>query len=175
MINSPLFRRIELQLLMNLTAKAFGEHPKRLWTLSNDKALRVYAEYTSARLKTGADEALLQRMNSEALKMGRMLRRFFFIGSEARAQRLIVALYRNIGIRLTFSDHESLCFHSCYFARLYTPAACLAASALDDGIIRGITGRTTSRLLFSQRTTEGCKCCIAKIENRKSQTSNFKS
>ncbi len=161
MVNSSLFRRVELQMLMNLTARAFGEQSKRIWTLSNNEALKTYAEYTSSRLHSGADEAMLQRMNSEALKTGHLLRKLFFIRNETAAQRLIIALYRNIGISLSFSDKKHLCFHRCYFSSHYTPATCLAASALDDGIIRGILGLTNGQLHFIQRITEGCQCCQA--------------
>jgi len=164
MLNSSLFRRIELQVLMNLTASAFGQKSERIWTRPSGEGLRAYAQYTSSYLREGADETLLQRMNSRAYKVGRLLRTLFLVRSEARAQRLIIALYQNIGIRLTFIGRESLCFHRCYFSSHYTPAACLAASALDDGIIRGILGLKDSRLCFSQRITEGCSCCKAKLQ-----------
>lgn len=164
MVNSSLFRRIELQLLMNLTAHALGQKPKRIWTLPNAEALKAYAEYTSSNLQAGADEALLERMHTETYKMGRLLRRLFLINNEARAQQLIVALYRNIGIKLSFESSRQLCFHSCYFSRFYTPQACKAASALDDGIIRGILGMESEHLHFSQRITEGCKQCRAQLK-----------
>lgn len=164
MVNSSLFRCIELQLLMNLTAHALGQKPKRIWTLPNAEALKAYAEYTSSNLQAGADEALLERMHTEAYKMGRLLRRLFLINNEARAQQLIVALYRNIGIKLSFESSRQLCFHSCYFSRFYTPQACKAASALDDGIIRGILGMESEHLHFSQRITEGCKQCRAQLK-----------
>lgn len=167
MVDTSLFRRLELQLLMNLTARALGHPPQRLWALSHAKALQAYAEFTYHHLRKGADEQLLQRMNDEAYRMGRMLRRLFFIRNEAAAKRLIVTLYRNIGISLSFSDSQQLCFHRCYFSAYYTPAVCLAASALDDGIIRGITGRSTSHLCFSQRITEGCNCCKATFQEKK--------
>ena len=163
MVNSSLFRRIELQLLMNLTAHALGQKPKRIWTLPNAKALRVYADFTSSNLQAGADEPLLERMHTEAYKMGRLLRRLFLINNEARAQQLIVALYRNIGIKLSFESSRQLCFHRCYFSRFYTPQVCKAASALDDGIIRGILGLESEHLHFSQRITEGCKYCKAQL------------
>ena len=57
--NSTLFRRLELQLLMNLTARAIGQPGRRLWTRPCDEALRIYAEYTSAHLRHGADALLL--------------------------------------------------------------------------------------------------------------------
>lgn len=164
MVNSSLFRRIELQMLMNLTAKAIGEQPKRIWTYPNREALRIYAEYTSSHLRDGADEALIERMNHAALLMGQRLRHWLFIRSEATARRFIIALYRNIGIELSFTDAQHLCFHRCLFSRYYTPAACLAASALDDGIIRGLTGRPACRLCFSQRLTEGGRCCMATFQ-----------
>lgn len=163
MIHSPLFRRIQLQLLMNLTARALGERPVRLWIHSNAEALRLYAAFTAQHLHDGADEVRLQRMNNEALKMGRLLRRVFRIGSRSRAQRLVVALYRNIGIQVSFTADDRLCFHRCYFSSCYTPAACRAASMLDDGIIRGITRQPACHLSFAQRITEGCSCCEASL------------
>lgn len=165
MVNSSLFRRIQLQLLMNLTAHALGVKSVRLWTRSNAEALHTYATFTAQHLQAGADKVLLQRMNSEALKMGRLLRRLFFVRSTARAQRLIVALYRNIGIQLSFTADGQLYFHRCYFSSHYTPAACRAASVLDDGIIRGTTNQSACRLCFSQRITEGCRCCKASLQD----------
>ena len=164
MVNSSLFRRIELQLLMNLTAKAFQKPPERLWTLKNDTALETYAMFTCNHLKAGADVLLLQRMNDEAYHMGRLLRLLFFIRNRSAAEHLIVALYRNIGINLSFSNNHRVCFQSCFFSRHYTPAVCLAASALDDGIIRGLTGEPNSRLRFSQRITEGSDYCKATFQ-----------
>ncbi|MCR5820452.1 MAG: hypothetical protein K6F94_05865 [Bacteroidaceae bacterium] len=171
MIDSPLFRRIELQVLMNITAGAFGKHPERIWTLPHGEALKAYALYTCKYLREGADEELWQKMNRRAYRTGRVLRRLFFVRSVSSARRLIVALYRNIGIRMSFdgnkdraaSGEERLCFSRCYFSAIYTPAACLAASALDDGIIRGIMGLPSGRLCFSQRISEGCTCCLASI------------
>ena len=161
MVNSSLFRRIQLQLLMNLTARALGERPLRIWTRPNGEALKIYAAFTAQHLQTGADKERLQRMNNEALKMGCLLRRLFFVRSSAKAQQLIVALYRNIGIQLSFAADGQLHFHRCYFSNHYTTAACRAASMLDDGIIRGITNQSARYLYFSQRITEGCQRCEA--------------
>lgn len=164
MLNTSLFRRIELQLLMNLTARAFQKSSRRLWTHSNDEALRIYAEYTSDHLREGTDEALLQRMEHEAFRMGRFVRKAFLVRKPAKAERFIVALYHNIGIDVAFSDSRHLIFQCCYFSRYYTPAVCLVASALDNGIIRGITGQTASRLIFNERITEGCVHCQATFQ-----------
>lgn len=161
LINHPLFRRIELQLLMNLTASAFGKSTRRIWTLPNDKALQAYAEYTYEYLKDGADDQLLQRMNEKAYKMGRLLRKAFFLRTQDAIEDFTIALYRNIGIQLEGHAPGQLCFRRCFFSKYYTPDICLAASALDDGIIRGLSG--CGRLTFQQRITEGCDCCLATI------------
>ncbi|MBR3455314.1 MAG: hypothetical protein IKH26_08325 [Bacteroidaceae bacterium] len=159
LVNNALFRRIELQQLMNLTARAFGKPSQRIWTLPNDEALRVYAEYTRDHLQEGVNGPLLERMNGEAYKMGRWLRRLFFLNRQADIERFTIALYRNIGIELEGSIPGQLCFRRCFFSHYYTPDICLAASALDDGMIRGLAGK--GRLTFQKRITEGCKCCIA--------------
>lgn len=160
-LRSALFCKIELQLLMNLTTRAFCQPSVRIWTYSNEEALRIYCEYTSNVLRTGVDDELLIRMNTEAYRMGHSLRRFFCIRKHVSAERFVVALYHNIGINLIFKNAQHLCFRRCYFSYYYTPAVCLAASSLDDGIIRGLFGLPFSRLHFLQRITEGCPCCEA--------------
>ena len=160
--DSNLFRRIQLQLLMDLTARAFGRKPLRIWTLPCGEALRTYAAYTHDHLQAEPDEALLRRMNEEAYSMGRRLRRLFRIRRQEEAERLVVQLYRNIGICLEGHIPGQLCFRKCFFSRYYTPAVCQAASALDDGIIRGLSG--CGPLRFEQRITEGCPCCLARTE-----------
>ena len=163
-INNSLFRRVQLQLLMNLTARAFQLPTIHIWQLAHHAALRKYTDFTREKLSTGADDELLKRMNSEAYKMGRLLRIVFLVRSEDYAQRIVQALYRNIAINMSFAADGRICFHHCSFSKHYTPTVCRAASALDDGIIRGLTGRQSSRLCFSQRITEGCDCCLAKFE-----------
>ncbi len=161
--NSSLFRRIELQQLMNLTARAFGQPSKSIWMLRPDEALRVYAEYTRDFLQgKAADAPLLKRMNEEAYRMGRRLRRIFRLKTPDDVERFTILLYKNIGIQLEGHIPGRLCFRRCFFSQYYTPAQCLAASALDDGIIRGLSG--SGRLSFQQRITEGCACCLAMVD-----------
>ena len=160
LIKTSLFRRIEIQLLMNLTARAIGKPSMRLWRLSNDEALRIYALYTRSNLQNGVDSAMLQRMNGEAFKMGRMLRRVLLLRNQNDVEQFIIGLYLNIGIELEGHIPGNMCFRRCFFSKYYTPAICLAASALDDGIMRGLSGRS-GKLSFQKRITEGCENCLA--------------
>ena len=163
MINEIL-ARIELQLLMNLTARALQQPTERIWTLSAGEALRAYATFTRRYLQGTNSQERLSRLNQEAYRMGQQVRRWFPCKREAAARRLVAMLYRHIGIDMQFLPSGELCFHSCYFSRFYTPSVCIAASAIDDGIIRGVMGQTAGKLHFSQRITEGCKCCMATIK-----------
>lgn len=159
LINTSLFRRIEIQLLMNLTARAIGKPGKRTWTLSNDEALRAYAEYTRDNLREGVDQHLLRQMDQEAYKAGRRLRLVLHLRKQADVESLLAALYRNIGITLEGHMPGRLTFSQCFFSQFYTPQLCLAASALDQGIMRGLAG--DGRLTFEQRITQGCQHCLA--------------
>lgn len=163
LIESLFFRRVVLQVLMNITARGLQQPAERLWTRTSEHALQAYAEYTARHLKGGVSEQLLQRLNSEAYRAGLRLRRLLCIRSRQRAERTIVGLYRNIGITMGFNDSGQLCFHRCFFSRYYTPGVCRAASALDDGIIRGVLGQQPGTLQFSQRITEGNYCCRAAL------------
>lgn len=158
-INSRLFRKIELQVLMNITARALGSRPRRLWTLPEEQALHEYADYTRRHLQNGVNAELLRRMDSEAYRVGRLLRRLFFLRQSTDIERFTIALYRNINITLEGHIPGRLCFRQCFFSRYYTPEVCLAASALDGGIMRGLAGE--GRLLFEQRITEGSEHCNA--------------
>lgn len=162
-VRSKLFRRIELQQLMNLTARALGQPARRIWTMPCDRALAAYAEYTRQHLQGDPSEQLLSRMGDEAYRMGRLLRRVFRLKKKEDIGRMLVELYRHIGIRLDGQVPGRLCFRACYFSQYYTPAVCLAASAMDEGIMRGLSGQD-GHLHFHQRITEGCNHCIAIFE-----------
>lgn len=158
-INSSLFRRCEIQVLMNLTARALRQKPRRVWTLPADKALRTYAEFTRDCLQPGVSDELLQRMTAGAFTTGRLLRRVFLLRRQEDIAQFTIALYRNIGITLEGRLPGRLCFRRCFFSQYFSPEICLAASALDEGLMRGLTG--SGRLRFQQRITEGCNHCLA--------------
>ncbi len=154
-----LFRRIELQVLMNLTAYALHLPTIRIWHLSHKEALKCYAKFTSDNLSDDIAPEILQRMNTLAYQLGKKIRLLFFVRSKTAAQELVVKLYRNIGIHMSFEPNNQVYFHRCFFSYYYSSDICQAASSLDDGIIRGITG--CGQLTFKQRITENCKYCIA--------------
>lgn len=156
-----LFEKIELQLLMNLTAAAFGQRPLRTWTQPHAAALSTYAACTREwmRSATGAREDLQEALFRRSLRMGRLLRRLTFFLGDAGHAWLVLALYKGIGIDMRGMLPGDVQVTSCFFSQAYTPDMCALISAMDDGIVSGIMGG--GRLVFTQRITEGCGSCRA--------------
>lgn len=156
-----LLARIELQLLMNLTAKAFGQKPLHVWTRPHAQALTAYAACTRDWMQntTMVPDVLQSAMYRRALRMGRLLRRLTFFLRDAGHARLVFALYKGIGIDMHGALPGEIQVRACFFSRCYTPGMCALISAMDDGMVSGIMGG--GRLTFTQRMTEGCGCCRA--------------
>ena len=151
------FRRIQLQILMNVTAGAFQTKALRLWHKKPEGALAEYAAFTKRCMENlHADAARMYRM---AFKVGAMLRRVTGFSERADLQRLVFLLYRNIGITMQGELPGKVVIPVCYFSRTYLPVQCAMISALDSGIVAGIFGG--GQLVFTERITEGCDCCTA--------------
>jgi hypothetical protein len=76
-----------------------------------------------------------------------------------RALRLI---YRAIGIDLdTDLAAGEVTVRRCAFSGVYTPEVCAFVSALDAGIVHGISGNVTA--VFTHRLTEGAPNCRARL------------
>jgi hypothetical protein len=71
-------------------------------------------------------------------------------------------LYGMIGIDFRGSPDGEVRVTSCLFSNYYTPSVCLLISALDEGLLSGLSGGGT--LTFTRRLTEGHLCCEARFE-----------
>ena len=157
---APLIR-IELQLLLNATARGFGVKGKRIWHRAPERALAEYAGFTAACMERVRGSARAERLYEEAYALGRKVQRVTgFTGKEER-QRLVFLLYRGIGIAMNGSLPGEITVSSCYFSTRYTEEQCALMSYMDSGVAAGICGG--SRLEFTERLTEGCHCCRATL------------
>jgi hypothetical protein len=165
----PLRRRM-LDDLARLTAESFGAAAPSLAGLSRRDAVRRFAEFT----RTEAERALAgkgpmtaelvrARLHDRARALGLSVRRRLRIVTRAEAFRALRLLYRGIGIDID-ADWRSgrVVVRRCAFSNTYTPEVCALVSALDAGIVAGITGG--GALAFSGRITEGASCCRARVE-----------
>ena len=153
-------RRIQLQILMNVTAKAFQAPPKRLWTRTWRKGLREYAEYTlDCSRRMDADS---ERLYALSYALGDKLRRATGFTEASDLRRLVFWLYRGIGIAMSGELPGEIAVSNCFFSEYYVPPVCALMSNMDSGIVGGVMGGC--RLVFSQRITEGKLCCRARAQ-----------
>ncbi len=158
---------IEIQILLNTTAKAFGVKGRRVWNLSPQAALRTYCLFTAACMRQGKADP--ERLYAESFRAGSMLRRITGFQSSRDIEELVFYLYKNIGIAMDGRIPGEVTVHSCYFSRFYLPGQCLVMSAADSGILSGIAGGGS--LCFTERITEGNSCCRAVFGREKTSAS----
>ncbi len=152
-----LFSRIQLQILLNVTARAFGVRGKQIWHLSCERALEEYAVFTeNVMCLSDADP---QWLYQKAYALGSRIRQITGFTDSGDLRRLVFFLYRNIGIRMDGRIPGEVTVSSCYFSRFYTPGQCALMSFMDSGIIAGLWGG--GHLNFTGRITEGCGNCTA--------------
>ena len=128
--------------------------------------LERYASFTTR----CAEQALADRMDldvvsrrmwAHAYALGESFRRRLGVRTRADALRAARVAYRMIGIDLRADEHGDVTVDRCAFAARYSPQACRLMSALDAGLIAGLTDG--GRLAFSERITEGRPRCLARI------------
>jgi hypothetical protein len=158
--------RSALRRLFDATVAAFGCEPEDLDGLDHRALLKRYASFTS----TCAERALAgrtdldtvsRRIRAHAYALGTALRRWLGVRTRADALRAVRIAYRMIGIDLRADEHGYVTVDRCAFAERYTPEVCRLMSALDAGLIAGLTDG--GRLAFSERITEGRPRCLARI------------
>ena len=148
---------VQLQILLNLAARAFHAPGKSVWRHAPAQALREYAEFTvRCTLRGGANPDNLYR---EAFDLGKRLRRLTGFTDAEDIERLIFYLYRNLQISMSGHLPGEITVRKCYFSGFYAPEQCALMSAVDSGVMSGLLGGGT--LTFTERITEGHKTCAA--------------
>lgn len=152
-------RRLQLQLLMNLVTGVTGQKRQMLLGMPAEKALACFAHYTATQLPQ--DAARQERLYEASYRLGNRLRKVLRIRTDGELTRTVILLYRNIGIDMQGMLPGEVCVKRCFFSSHYTPQLCHIASRMDAGVICGLA--QNGHLHFSQRITEGCKTCKAKL------------
>lgn len=161
-------RRRVFSTLVSMTARAFGTSPPDLGRLGMEDAVEAFARFTRleaerVRRDTPADaERVRDRLFDGSRKLGYAVRRAAGIRTREESLRALRLLYEAIGIDLEGSPvSNELTIRRCTFAAAYTPEVCGFISALDAGLVSGLTGGAT--LHFTRRITEGAPCCSARL------------
>lgn len=116
-------------------------------------------EHAERALREGNPKAE-RLLYSGAHAFGCELRRRAAANSARAGLRLARIAYRSLGIDFC-ARGNAFVISRCSFARWYSAPVCEFMSALDRGLIAGLTG---SRMVFSERITEGCEACRGRLE-----------
>lgn len=156
-------RKMALDRVFRATAEALGCPAPQLAGLTADACLLRYGQFTGDRvaelLRDGEDLAAIEeRLYGNGYALGKTCRRLSHINTVKGAMSLGRVLYRVLDIEFQ-GDEDGIVIDRCYLSRFYTSQVCEVMSAMDRGLIAGLSdGR---QLAFFARITEGQPQCRA--------------
>jgi predicted ArsR family transcriptional regulator len=163
-------RRAALRALFASTASGFGCPVPPLDGLDADGLLRRYALFTrdqaEAALRDGRNlPALQERLERGTRRLGARCRAGLRLRTTEDAMAAARLLYRLLGIDLRGNGRGEITVRRCPFSEVYRADVCRLVSALDAGLLAGLSGG--ARLEFTQRITDGAPCCLARLRPRR--------
>ncbi len=159
-------RRREIKRLFALTATAFGRPLPALRARGANGLLAEYALFTREQariaLDGGADPRDVEcRLFKAAFDLGSGYRSRMDVRSFGEALAIARLIYGGLGIDFRGNSDGEVEVRRCGFARYYSRRVCILISALDRGLMAGLSnGGTVS---FRQRLTEGAPFCRAYV------------
>jgi hypothetical protein len=159
-------RRAALRALFATTAAGFGCPIPPLDGLDPDGLLRRFALFTrdqaEAALRDGRDlPALQDRLERGARTRGARLRTGLRLRTTEDAMAAARIAYGLLDIDLRGTGDGEITVRRCPFSEVYSAEVCRLISALDAGLLAGLSGG--DRLEFTQRITEGAPACLARL------------
>lgn len=157
-------RNRSLDELAGVVAKGFGCRPPQWRGEPFPSRLEEFARLTAteaaAAHAAGRAAAVKPGLRAGARRLGADLRRRLGVRTHDEAVRALVLLYRQLGIELRI-DGTQVEIPRCSFSTAYSPAACEIMSAVDQGLVDGLTAGWI--LTFSSRLSAGAPACRAVI------------
>lgn len=163
-------RRVLLDLFRR-TARAFCVSAPTL-PANNRDILKSYARFTHQQACTAVTgnrdvNELEQRLFEQAYQMGSQFRRRFKTNTKDQALSALQIIYRLLKIDLEITAGGDLEIKKCYFSQYYSAKTCSVISALDRGLVSGLTDG--AHLVFIQKITQNNPCCLARIYEKETK------
>jgi predicted ArsR family transcriptional regulator len=163
-------RRAALRALFATTAAGFGHPVPPLRGLDADALLCRYARFTSeqaeAAMRDGRElPALQDRLERGTRALGARLRSGLRLRTTEEAMAAARVVYGLLQIDFHGTGHGEITIRRCPFSEVYSAEVCQLISALDAGLLAGLSGG--DRLEFTQRITDGAPCCLARLYPRR--------
>lgn len=153
-----------LQQLFAIVADAFAVGAPQIKSLSFQRGLQQFAAFSKMQaecaIRSNRDLRFIKdRLYEEAHQLGQNIRKQFRIKTQQDVVRAAAMIYRVLGIDFRCDLQGEALYTRCFFSRFYTREVCEVISAIDAGVLAGLSGG--ARLSFRQRITEGQDCCRA--------------
>jgi hypothetical protein len=160
-------RKRALWALFRATARAFDRPAPSLAGLSADECLLRYAQFTQRQvgelLQNGDDlPAVQERLYGNAYELGWACRKASCVDTVEETMVVGRILYRLLDIEFRGDEGGNVVISRCYFSRFYSSQVCQVMSAMDSGLLAGLSGGR--QLVFSARITEGQTWCRAHLD-----------
>lgn len=157
-------RRHEILRLFTRTAAAFGCPEPAPRAHRTKELLAEYAHFTRRHAEAVLDgmtdpRDLENRLFKAAFDLGNGYRRLLDVRTFADAMAAARLIYSGLGIDFRGGANGTVEVRRCAFADVYTARVCTLISALDRGLIAGLT--RGGELMFQKRLTEGAPACRA--------------
>jgi hypothetical protein len=161
-------KRKRLKQLFTLTADAFGKDVPSMEDASLDEIIDRYARFTREEaeksiVRPEEMEKVRERLYKNALAMGDELRRVYRIRTRRDALRMGRLIYKVLKIDFRGDGECGVVIRQCFFSDYYSAGVCALISAIDEGMMAGLTSGL--RLQFMKRITDGNDCCSAFFGN----------
>lgn len=153
--------------LIRLTGLAFDMDPPDLRRCTLNEAVEQFARFTKTaaeftlRQSGGHQRRVKEKLYTNAYQFGKNMRRFFHVRSIDEAMSASAILYKILKIQFHGDHWGEIVIQKCYFSEFYNEQTCEMISAIDTGVIAGLSGG--GALTFTQRITEGEPCCRARL------------
>lgn len=162
----PVVKRQALLQLFRATAAAYRCEMPRLGGLSREACLEAYARFTADRAEgalrgEGDPSELHARLYKNAYHLGRRVRRWLHLRRNEDVLAVASFLYSILDIEFQGSAGGEITIGRCYFSSYYSPQVCRLMSAMDRGLLAGLSGGR--ELVFSGRISEGQPFCSAHL------------
>jgi hypothetical protein len=169
----PSVKKRRLKQLFALTADAFESSVPLVEGASLDEVLERYARFTreeaeKAIARSDTREKVRERLYRNAFDLGCEFRRKFRIRTQRDALQMGRIIYKVLNIDFRSDGASGVVVRRCFFSSYYSAEVCALISALDEGMMAGLTSGL--KLQFIERITDGSECCRAHfgIEERTS-------
>ena len=162
----PSVKRRRMKQLFALTAEAFESSAPPVEGVALDEILERYARFTREKAeqtigRPDMREKVREKLYRNAFDLGCELRKKYRIRTLRDALQMGRIIYKVLKIDFHGNAASGIVIRRCFFSSYYTAEVCVLISALDEGMMAGLTSGL--KLQFIERITEGGECCRARL------------